>query len=375
MNIEKLIEFNNHLQNNELCGYKFHERGNVTILSTDFAIMLNFLLAYSKNFNKNSLLNFLLESQNKEGFFIDQNFSLNDTSGSHKEDYILWQFTYFSTIALDMLGSRPKYDFIFLKPLLDKVELKNWFNELNWKNFWYSSNQIMFLMYFLTYMKERWGYDPYLIDSLIQECFAILDSKQDSNTGYWGTALNRDLNIGMYGASHIYLFYDYYNRKINYPEKIIDNTLGLQNSNGLFGSEYGGACEDYDAIEILSKMLRQTDYRRKDIYIAFLKTYNKINSSQQQNGGISYCLKNFSLLEKIKKKINIYKNSNRRIYSYSGWNRMTSDSFIPDIWSTYFRTLTNAIIEKDIPSLIGTKFCFYNLPGWGYYSKEKSEKP
>lgn len=372
MNVQRLNKFCYDLQNIDRIGYKFHCNGNITMLSSDFAIMLNFLLKQPKNINTNSLSNCLLKQQNENGLFIEHDFSLADTSGSHKEDYILWQFTYFTTIALDMLGCKPKYSFNFLKPLFDKNNLRNWFNKLNWDNFWYSSNQIMFFMYFLTYLKERRGYDARLANDLIQECFDILDTKQDSNTGFWGNNLSENLFNGMCGAAHIYLFYDYYDRKINHVEKIIDNTLSLQNENGLFGSKFGGACEDYDAIEILSKVSKHTDYRKEDVHRAIMKTYMKINSRQQKNGGFSYCFKEESLIETIKRIRRIILSRNKSeysTYSYSGWTKMTCKLFVPDIWATYFRSLTLAVIEKDTPELMETNFNFYDLPGWGYYSK------
>lgn len=369
MNINKIIEFNDNLQIADGVGFKFHNKGYATILSSNFAIMLNFLLVNSNKKHQKSLSNYLISQQQENGHFIDPNFLITDTSYSHDEDYVKWQFTYFTTIALDMIGQKPKFKFNFLEPLLEKNELTKWFNELDWNNFWVVSNQIMFLMYFLTYIEKRLGDDNNWIKDLINQCFDILDSKQDPNTGFWGTNINDNLSVGMYGAAHIYLFYDYYGRKINHVKKIIDNTLSLQNVNGLYGSKIGGACEDYDAIEVLSKISRHTDYKKEDINRAFLKTYVKINSSQDKNGGFSYCLKEDSLKQKFKEIIHF--KSNKCTYSYSGWNKMQCDIFVPDVWATYFRTLTLAVIENDIPSLKGNKFNFYDLPAWGYYSNSR----
>ena len=55
-------------------------------------------------------------------------------------------------------------------------------------------------------------------------------------------------------------------------------------------------------------------------------------------------------------------------YKYSGWNMMKYDIDKSDIWSTWFRLLALATIEKKIPQLKNNDidFKFRSLPSLGW---------
>lgn len=341
-------------------GFKFFDNGNLTILSTSFGVQLNFLLDNLADYPVDKICITLKKQQDgKTGLFIDNNFDMKQTAG-FEEEYILWQFTYFTTIALDMLGEKPRHSFNFLTDLKNSKSLERWLKKHEFRNFWYTSNKIMFLFYFLTYEQERLNVDN---SELISYLFVFLDSTQDADTGFWGTQEGASLENGMYGASHIYLYYDFYGREINYKDKIVDNVIKLQNSYGLFGSKLGGACEDYDAIEILSILMKHSDYKRERIKKIVNKTYNMIQRNQNKDGGFSYNIDNRNIFERLKDKIA----RKEYYYSYSGWDKMRSNSFKSDLWGTYFRVLTTAKIERMFGIGRSNKYKFYSLPGWGYY--------
>ena len=339
-------------------GFKFFKHGNLTLLSTSFGVQLNFLLGSLKNYQIDKISENLRKQQDKKtGLFIDNNFNIKQTI-DFEEEYVLWQFTYFTTIALDMLRKKTQYSFIFLNDLKSKKFLGEWLNKQDFRNFWYTSNKIMFLFYFLIYEQERLNIDN---RTLIDYLFEFLDLKQDSDTGFWGTQYGASLENGMFGASHIYLYYDYYGREINYKEKIVDNVMKLQNKYGLFGSKYGGACEDYDAIEILSILMKHSSYKYDLNKKAISKTYNMIRKNQNKDGGFSYNIDNRNIFEKLKDKVK----QKEYFYKYSGWENMKSNYFKSDIWGTYFRVLTIAIIDEMLNKK--NDYQFYSLPGWGYY--------
>ena len=339
--------------------FKFHIKGNSTILSTSFGVQLNFLLNNLSAYSMDKICNNLINQQNpKTGLFVDGNFDVREATG-FEEDYILWQFTYFTTIAVDMLGEKPQYPFNFLSNLTDSKSLESWLEKQDFKNFWYSSNKIMFLFYFLTYEQERMGLDN---RKLINCLFDFLDSKQDPDTGFWGKHAGANLENSMYGAAHIYLFYDYHRREINYKEQIIDNVIKLQNPNGLFGPNCGGACEDYNGIEILSVLAEKTRHKQEIIKEIISKTYGQIQNNQNRDGGFSYRIDNRDIIEKLKNKIKQRDPS----YKYSGWDRMRSNMLKSDLWGTYFRILTLAKIERMLKINNEDKYTFYSLPGWGY---------
>lgn len=359
MRMSGIFSYSKKLFDHKNYGFGFFENGDSTILSTSFGVQLNFLLDSLLNYPVDRICISLKKQQDsKTGLFIDDNFDIKQTVG-FEEEYIFWQFTYFATIVLDMLGEKPQYSFNFLTDLKIRKSLEKWLKNQDYRNFWHSSNKIMFLFYFLTYEQEREN----LGNSEIINClFDLLDSKQNAYSGFWGTQNGTSLENGMCGSSHIYLFYDFHGREISYKDKIVDNVIKLQNSYGLFGSKFGGACEDYDAIEILSIVLKHTDYKKDVVRKIAYKTYDVIWKSQNKDGGFSCSIDNRSILEKLKDKID----HKDYYYEYSGWNKMRSNRFKSDLWGTYFRVLTIAKIEKMLGIDSNNKYKFYSLPGWGY---------
>jgi len=352
-------EYSKSLSNDTNCGFRFFKDGNSTILSSSFGVQLNFLLDSLADYPTDKISTSLRNQQDTQsGLFIDHSFDMMDVTG-FEEEYILWQFTYFASIALDMLNETLPFSFNFLTDLKKAGALEKWLNKQDFKNFWYTSNKLMFLFYFLTYEQERINVDN---RKLIEYLFTFLDSKQDADTGFWGTQRGASLQNGMFGAAHIYLYYDFYGREINHKEKIIDNVVSLQNSNGMFGGRFGGACEDYDAIEILSVLIRHSDYKHDLIKKIIDKTYHIIQKNQNKDGGFPYSIDTRSIIERLKNKITKKEYS----YNYSGWRRMKSNCFKSDIWGTYFRVLTIAKVEGILSLGDSNKYKFYSLPGWGY---------
>lgn len=339
--------------------FTFFHGGHSTILSTSFGVQLNYLLNNLHDIPLKKISTRLKDQQDpKTGLFIDKKYDQSDIS-NFEEEYVLWQFTYFATIALDMMDEKPRYPFKFLEIIKDKLALDNWLKKQDFVDFWYTSNKIMFLLYFLIYEQKRVGYNNH---EYINAIFNKLDNSQDSNTGFWGTQKGASLLNGMFGAAHIYLFYQYYNKDIKYKKQILENLLKLQNPYGLFGSKFGGACEDYNAIEIASTLYKNESTSPENICKEFYNTYTIIKNNQNQDGGFSYKIDNRSIFEKIADKL---KNKNY-YYFYSGWNKMESNSLKSDLWGTYFRVLTIAKIEQMFEIDSDHEYKFYSLPGWGY---------
>ena len=341
------------------CQFKFFNRGAATILTTSFGVQIGYLLNIIYNYPIEKICTNIKTQQNSiTGLFIDKNYFIQDVQG-FEEEYLLWQFTYYAIIALDMLHAKPLYPLKFLDQLKNIDNLRIWLEKQDIKNFWYTSNKIMFLFFFLIYEQERSNRDNHANINFI---FDYLDRLQDHKTGFWGTQFGTPLDNAMYGASHIYLYYYFCGREIKYSEKIIDNTLKLQKSSGLFGPSLGGACEDYDGIEILTTVSRAYNFNSEVLDNSFHATYDAILKKQNFDGGFSYFLDNRNIFNKFREKL-----INRQYYyEYSGWNRMKSNGLKSDLWGTYFRVLTLAKIEKALDIESSNSFQFYSLPGWGY---------
>lgn len=334
--------------------YCFSQFSSPTILSTDFAIQASYLnKIIIKTKQKKDISKYLLSNHDKNGYFIDKEFNINNNS-YHKNDYIFPQFTYFTLIALDILGIN-NLETPFIENYLNEVNLKKWFQSLDWGNFWYESNKIMFMLFFFSYLER---YNKKLRNKArqcIQLSFQILNEKQDKNTGFWGTNYNNNnLMDGCAGSAHIYIFYDYFHKEIKHAEKIIDSTL-LLHKYKLINGKGGGACEDYDAIECYFRCLRQTDYKKNEIIRKLSKMRAIISRSQNRNGGYPY------------KCPYLFCNYND-VYKYSSWDKMTTPIYKPDIWGTFFRDISIKVIDYIIDNK--KDFQSYQLPGWGYITND-----
>lgn len=338
----------------------FSASSNSSFLPTSFGIMIDFLMdeKYLKN---NKSISYLEQgiSQNSTKI-IEPTLKKKDLIQSDSIEYVENQISYFSVIALDVLGKKlPKLSIV--DDVLESDEnLIKWFESLNLAHFWYESNRIMFVFYFLFYI-EKYAEENRKMKAAqrIQLLINLLNNSQDKKTGFWGTNLNgNNLYDGCYGAAHILLFYDYLNEEIPWKERIVDNTLKLHAKNGLMRTTHGSACEDYDAIDIYLRCLNQLDYRKDEIYEVLCRMKKTIISSQSNNGGYPY-----KVAGNFYKQV-LYDHILKREYSYSGWAPMKTRSYSPDLWATWFRILSIKVIDFLLNG--DEDFNSYWLPAWGY---------
>ncbi|MFZ6664547.1 hypothetical protein [Peijinzhouia sedimentorum] len=338
-------------------GFKFSKYSNQTILSTSFAISTSHLEKIELT-NKETYGSYLLANRTEEGYFTDENYGYHKHI-YHGPDYVLPQFSFFSLTALDILGFRAK-DLFFVQELSED-SLLGLLESSMLQNFWATSNQVMFQLYFLAYeLKYNLEANKELILRKIDLVFEFLNRKQNKNDGYWGNdKITPSMYHKAYGAAHIYLFYDYFGKEIPLIEKVIDSTLKLHKSNGLIETLEGGACEDYDIIEIYLRCLKQSDYRKDEIFQRLIQMKSTIEASQNKDRGFSYRLKKSNWRDVFRKK-------DMSSYKYSSWDYMETPLFESDIWATFFRCLSIKTIEHIVFNK--NNFNSINLPGWGYIS-------
>ncbi|GAG69374.1 unnamed protein product [marine sediment metagenome] len=157
------------------------------------------------------------------------------------------------------------------------------------------------------------------------------------------------------------MYYEYYRKEIKYKQKIIDTTLTFVKKNGLWGTIIGGACEDYDGIEILLRLARETEYRKDDIKRLVQKTKKTILRNELE-GSFPYRF----FKESIKLRWFTPKSKLEKIvYAYSGLNFISTPLYFPDIWATYFRILTIKRIDIYLQGI--NNISMYTLPAWGYF--------
>ena len=364
-----------------------------TLMSSAFSIITLELVDSLDKIEISKEQNYFLKYQDeKTGFFVDPNLKLDYKKIEDIElNYIHYQTSAFSVSAIDALGMKPKYDFTFLNAFRGKEKISKFFEKIDWRNPWHESNKIMFLLQFFSYeyivMKKENSLDD------IHTILDCLDSAQDSKTGLWGTQFKASSFASMAAAYHFLIFYKYFNRKINFSEKISSSVFQLQMRDGLFHPfGGGGACEDLDAIDVIYKISSdistESEESLKRAYRALLQNYDK-------NGGFCWAkrptfpflvglkyfnpsleLFNLGMIKWIIK--NNYIGSlipffkEKKIYEYSNWNLMKYRINLSDSWSTWFRLLSIATIERLLPELKkhDIDYKFRRLPSIGWMQSE-----
>jgi len=345
-------------------GYKFSHYSETSSLPTSFSIMSLFALGATDILSneKRIIVNFLANKLNKIDLIVDEKYFHNEiTSRNHDTEYVINQTTFFSFIALDILGTTIK-KLEFLTPFYDPQFLESWVKKRFEGNFWAESNKLMFLFYFFAYV-NKYGSpsEKTSVRIVIDRYFNLLDEHQDKTTGYWGHG--KSLFRKAYGAAHLYLFYDYFEREIPFVDRILDSTLLLHARNGLAETAEGGACEDYDLIEIYLRVLKQTNYKRDEVISKLITMRKTILVNTNSQGGFPYKFYRWPFL--LHRVLQV-RPSEKIAYSYSSLRSMTTPVYYPDCWATFFRNLSlNAIDlvtdKKRVPS--------YGLPGWGFLYK------
>ena len=364
-----------------------------TLMSSAFSIITLELVDSLNKIEIAKEQNYFLKYQDeKTGFFVDPNLNLDYKRIEDIElNYIHYQTTAFSLSALDALGMKTKYNFTFLNAFRGKEKILKFFEKIDWRNPWHESNKIMFLLQFFSYeyivIKEKDSLDH------IHTILDCLDSAQDSKTGLWGTQFKASSFASMAAAYHFLIFYKYFNRKIKFSEKISSSVFQLQMRDGLFHPfGGGGACEDLDAIDVIYKtnsgINTKSEESLKRAYRALLQNYDKnrgfcwakrptfpflvglkyFNPSLElfNIGMIKWIIKNNyigSLIPFFKEK---------KIYEYSNWNLMKYHINLSDSWSTWFRLLSIATIERLLPDLKkhDIDYKFRRIPSIGWMQSE-----
>jgi hypothetical protein len=353
------------------------QRGSLfgTAFATYIAVMLN---KDDQLPGRQHIAETLLTLRNpKTGLFTDPDIQPEDfiKPSHHSETYVSLQTTTFCYASLIALGAEVDCRVPWLEPLLQEGRVSAWLGELDWSNPWLVSNLDMFIGIFLLNW-QKFSPEDQRINAAINEYFSWHDQNQNSTTGFWGDQNN--LFDAMAGGYHIFIHYDYSNREIKYPEKIIDSTLQLVCRDGLFVyGGGGGSCEDMDAIDILVRCSLCTDYRAEELRQVLLDAARMIYSGQRPDGGFSWRVQPlFADLIKFsngygyigRKGYNLlYKAFNRSHYmskhNYSSLELYPFKIHHADTWSSWFRPLALAFIAKRYPDSFQEK-CLWKAPEW-----------
>jgi len=357
--------------------FRFTPSGNATLLSTCFGVLLaefcGDLPANPGGYD--DVGDAIAAQQEPDGFWRDPQMNPSDLAGKHTPEYLEWQQSYFALHALDAIGRRPKYPPAFARPFTDADRAVRWLRERDYVDFWYGSNEIMWLMSFLAWMEtEGSAAAGRALDAMLDE----LDATQDPKTGFWGTDRGATLLNGMAGAFHVYYFYFWRRRPVKHVEAIIDNTLALQQPDGLFHpGGGGGSCHDLDAVDILVKFSLISSHRETDVARALERARRGLLTTRNPDG--SFCERRWrpprSWKRRIGEALGLDRLLNRPnpakepLFRNAGWSRMECRMNESNIWATWFRPLALALIQTRYPDRHGdaSAWTFRRLPGLGWH--------
>ena len=360
-------------------GFTFTIGGNRTLLSDCFGILAAELfggIASDRSWYE-SLGESIASHQAEDGFFRDPQFKPEDLNGPFDATYMLRHQTYFALHTLDAVGVRPSHRLAFLDAFQEDSAAVAWLRARNYVNFWYSSNEIMWLMSFLSY-ESMHGNSQMLrvMSAMLDE----LDATQDPKTGFWGTDRGATLFNGMAGAFHVYYFYFWRKRPVNYVQAIIDNTLALQHRDGLFHANGGGGtCHDLDAVDILVKFSMLSDYRARDIASALDRAYQGLLRTQNPDRG--FCERRWQPKRSWKRRLGEAMGLDKLlgrpnpiktpIHRNCGWDKMSCLVTTSNIWAMWFRPLALALIQARCPNRYAPApaWTFRRLPGLGWHDE------
>jgi len=385
LNLKKCESFIISLYNSD-GSFSFSNENRISnLLSTCFGVLSLSLLNKTDKIDKTKTIDYILKFYDKEsGYFIDLSIKQKKHKKKHDWDYLMMQKTDFALLALQCLNYDKRIALPFLKDY--KKDIESFLKKLNWSNPWSCSNKVMFILNFLIY--ESKNNKKYALEIL-----SWLNLHQEEKTGFWNLGNKVSLFNQMAGAYHFMFYYTYFKTKPNYINKIIDSTLLLQNYDSLFSyAGGGGSCEDLDAIDLLCRESKLTNYHKTEIKTALENAYNVLVNLQNEDGGFCWAkrdkinfrqlthLINLNLLnnasfvdfkENIKEKlINLILtvlNPRLLIWRQGGIKKMQIKLASSDLWSTYARLLTISLIEERYPQIDNKiKWNYLNFPGIGY---------
>lgn len=288
--------------------------------------------------------------QDDDGWFRDP--AINNELAGTVEWWGWMHMTFHAIMALSCLGECVSKKFKFLDSFKSKEFINEWFHKLEIlldPSPKMNVHQPLYMMTFLQYVRdfqnEKWAAEP------IRAIYEKLDNLQDAKTGCWATSNGNSelVNEGVKIGYHLWIFYFYDRRPIQYLDRVIDSCLATQNELGGFDvSKNSSACDDIDTIDPLCRLSFMTDYKNEEILLALKKAIPWILVNMNSDGGF------------------VFKRMEPFIY---GHEKMSSYSNESAMFPTWFRTLSLAYIAQCLPesSLGRFDWNFVKCPGLQFW--------
>ena len=367
-------------------GYRLWSGSPPHLLATCFAVFLRELLqdlpaAGSREAAELSAL-LLAERDGEDGLF-QRNLASGGLGPRHDHAYVAEQQTHFALQSLRLLGRLEPAPPVLLERWSTRQGIHDAFSGLDWRDPWRESNRVMFALYLLEHELARTG-DP-VFRERIADGLDWLRETQDADTGCWGRDPGRRLYPAVYGAYHYLFFFLPWEGTMPGATRLLDVTRRLQTSEGFFAhTRGGGACEDYDCVDVLVKLGGEEDQGR------LLRAAEAVWAARNPDGGfpwarpaagaLAFTLGNWkggvSPRENLRLLVQRLRDVSRRErrWRYSGLAELDCPATASDLWSTWFRLLILAEID-DRWLRSGARWGFRGFPSLGWHIHMESSCP
>ena len=372
--------------------YRLAEGIEGSLYATCFAIFILKLvnrLDDLSNLERDSLTQQLISRQDREtGYFREDLPRLRGMHKRHDPEHLDRQLTTFALSALSALGEKPRFELQFMEQFRGPVAIGDWLSSLDWiHDSWNSGSRAMFIAIFLTILAEE-GDNEFRV--ALEAWFDWLNDRQRSESGFWGETRASDYHQGMCGAYHLFILYYYWNRPIQYADRVVRQTLKMQQPDGLFCPQQGGAsCDDLDAIDILVHFDEFYSIEPARTRQSLRRAYETIVALQRDDGGFPWTVRKKLgaadwlaivgelprhrdvewLLRNIKHAWLGQKELPMTITL--GWANKSRNAHESSLFDTWFRLLGLAKISKHIDTpLSNYPWNFLKTPGLGWFGSK-----
>lgn len=222
----------------------------------------------------------------------------------------------------------PPRAFHFLEEFYTPEALAGWLSRFHFHDkLWSQSNRIMNLFVALQFARDHM--DEPRAGKAVEQIAQWLRERQNPQTGMWHDApldTRAQANDAIRAAYHYFPLFEYDRAPLPYQEQTIDAILPTQNGWGCFEEEErpSGACEDIDALDPLLRFAARTGHRDEEVRLAAERAFVWLLACRYPDGG-SASQPDYG-------------------FHYGGHQLTTSKPGEPNLFATWFRTLTLALV-------------------------------
>jgi hypothetical protein len=307
------------------------------------------------------------------------------TDRLHTPEYVTCQLTTFVLAALAAMGAAPRRRVGALDAYPTETAVREALEALPWSvNPWHSGNRAMQIGSLLAWDLNHGRGE--VAAPLLQAWFEWHEQAARPDSGFWGEGHRADWHVGMGGAAHQYVVYDYCGRRPPHLEKAVERTLRLQYADGRFWPVVGGgSCYELDAVQILRVGHRHLPAWRPRIESAARRVIDVLRTSANPDGGLCWARRRWFDVGDLARNITVTGDPRSMFWSLraqanahllrhreardTAWALARHDVGESSVFDTWFRLLTAAQVHAITgdPRVAGPPWRSLPAPNWGYF--------